>query len=277
MLLPDKPSIQFLLECWLPEFRNAIEMFTGRALSLESEIIPQSQWRPEPEDLITSMVEFTRDSSATMRVDVLRDTLGSVMESMAAADEEQSSLFREMLEQSLAGAIFQMNARSADKAVAPIHYQTVVDKEFASESGDVLLRIFSPETPEFSIFILIREPEKSVFLPVTLPALPDEFQQVLMPGAERFSRLQMAVSVVLGRARVPTREVLKFTNGSVIELDRSMPDAIEVVVHGRVVARGEVVSVQGNYGIRIKELMSRDDRINLGQSVSAAGGEEVRQ
>ncbi len=277
MLLPDKPSIQFLLECWLPEFRNAIEMFTGRALSLEWEVTPQNEGKTEPQDLITSMVEFTRDASATMRVDVSQGDLGSLMESIEAADEEQASLFREMLEQSLTGAVFQMNARAKDETVVPVNHRMLPDQEFACESGDVLLRIFSPEIPEFIIFILIREPEESIFLPVALPTLPDEFQQVLMPGAERFSRLQMAVSVVLGRARVPTREVLKFTNGSVIELDRSMPDAIEVVVHGRVVARGEVVSVQGNYGIRIKELMSRDDRVTLGQNISAFGGVEVQQ
>jgi flagellar motor switch protein FliN/FliY len=53
---------------------------------------------------------------------------------------------------------------------------------------------------------------------------------------------------------VPLKEVLKLTAGSVIELDRSLDDSVDVVVNDRVVARGELVVVDGNYGIRIQEI-----------------------
>jgi flagellar motor switch protein FliN/FliY len=48
-----------------------------------------------------------------------------------------------------------------------------------------------------------------------------------------------------------------------IELDRQIDDYVEVRVHGTVVARGEIVSIRGNYGVRIKEIISRQDRIAL--------------
>jgi flagellar motor switch protein FliN/FliY len=49
----------------------------------------------------------------------------------------------------------------------------------------------------------------------------------------------------------------------VVELDRRVGDHVEIMVHGIVVAKGEIVSVKGNYGVRIKEVISRQDRIAL--------------
>lgn len=79
----------------------------------------------------------------------------------------------------------------------------------------------------------------------------------------RLMDLQLPVTVLLGRAVLPIRDVLKIASGSLIELDRQIDDYVEVRVHGTVVARGEIVSVRGNYGVRIKEIISRQDRIAL--------------
>jgi flagellar motor switch protein FliN/FliY len=57
--------------------------------------------------------------------------------------------------------------------------------------------------------------------------------------------------------------LLKVVSGSVIELDQGVGDYADLIVHGTVVAKGEIVSVKGNYGIRIKELISQKDRIDL--------------
>ena len=75
--------------------------------------------------------------------------------------------------------------------------------------------------------------------------------------------LELPLSVALGRAVMPIRDVLRVTSGSMIELDRTVDDYVELIVHGTVVARGEVVSVKGNYGVRIKEIISRNDRLTL--------------
>ena len=79
----------------------------------------------------------------------------------------------------------------------------------------------------------------------------------------RLLDLQLPVSVLLGRAPVTIKEALKLMAGSVVELDRQVGDHVEIMVHGTVVAKGEIVSVKGNYGVRIKEVISRKDRIAL--------------
>ena len=49
--------------------------------------------------------------------------------------------------------------------------------------------------------------------------------------------------------------------GSVIDLHRSADEPVEVLVSGKVIARGEVVVVEGNYGVRVTEVVSTADRI----------------
>ena len=69
--------------------------------------------------------------------------------------------------------------------------------------------------------------------------------------------VELPVSVSFGRTRVRLQEILKLITGSIVELDRSISEPVEVIVNNCVVARGEVVVVDGNYGVRISEVMSR--------------------
>lgn len=75
--------------------------------------------------------------------------------------------------------------------------------------------------------------------------------------------VELAVSVSFGRVQLPLRDVLKLTAGSIIELNRTVDEPVEVIVNNCVVARGEVVVVEGNYGVRIDQIMSRQDRIEV--------------
>jgi flagellar motor switch protein FliN/FliY len=57
---------------------------------------------------------------------------------------------------------------------------------------------------------------------------------------------------------MPLEDVLKLTAGSVIELDRSISEPVSLIVNDTVVALGEVVVIEGNYGLRIQQIMSRE-------------------
>jgi flagellar motor switch protein FliN/FliY len=72
------------------------------------------------------------------------------------------------------------------------------------------------------------------------------------------------VSVSFGKTNLQIREVLKLNTGSIVELDRLITDPVEVIVNDCVIARGEVVVVDGNYGVRISQLASREDRLRSG-------------
>ena len=74
----------------------------------------------------------------------------------------------------------------------------------------------------------------------------------------------LPVSVSFGRKSLQIREVLKLNTGSIVELDRMVSEPVDVIVNDCVIARGEVVVVDGNYGVRITHLASREDRLRSG-------------
>lgn len=71
----------------------------------------------------------------------------------------------------------------------------------------------------------------------------------------------LEVSAVIGRTRRPIKEVLTLVPGSVVELDRAVEKPVEILVNGTLVAEGEVVVVDENFGVRITRIISPADRL----------------
>lgn len=72
-----------------------------------------------------------------------------------------------------------------------------------------------------------------------------------------FSNIPVQVSVELGRSTISLREIFELTEGSIIELDRLVGEPLDLVVNGQVVARGEVVAIDNNFGLRVKSIISQ--------------------
>jgi len=66
--------------------------------------------------------------------------------------------------------------------------------------------------------------------------------------------VELNVSLRFGQRQLPLREVLELASGSVIELDRQVDDPVELLLDGKVIALGEAVIVDGNYGLRVTEI-----------------------
>ena len=76
--------------------------------------------------------------------------------------------------------------------------------------------------------------------------------------------IELPLTVRFGGTEMTFGEILSLDAGSVVEFDRAPEEPVELLVNGRVVARGEIVTVQGNYGVKITEIASRRDRLNSG-------------
>jgi flagellar motor switch protein FliN/FliY len=75
-------------------------------------------------------------------------------------------------------------------------------------------------------------------------------------GLDMLHDVEMEVSAELGRTRMSVRELLSLTPGAIVELDRAAGSPADLLVNGRLIARGEVVVVDENFGIRITEIVS---------------------
>lgn len=79
---------------------------------------------------------------------------------------------------------------------------------------------------------------------------------VVRGGLELLHDVEMEVTAELGRTRMTVRDLLSLAPGAVIELDRLAGGPADLLVNGRLIARGEVVVIDENFGIRITEIVA---------------------
>ena len=73
-------------------------------------------------------------------------------------------------------------------------------------------------------------------------------------GVGHLLDMKLSVSIELGRTKEPISTVLEWTEGSLIELSKVSGDAVDVLINGKAFAKGEVVTIAENFGVRITEL-----------------------
>jgi flagellar motor switch protein FliN/FliY len=74
-------------------------------------------------------------------------------------------------------------------------------------------------------------------------------------GIEMLHGVDLEVAVELGRTRMTVRDLLALSPGEVLELDRAAGSPADLLVNGRLIARGEVVVVEEDFGLRITEIV----------------------
>jgi flagellar motor switch protein FliN/FliY len=102
-----------------------------------------------------------------------------------------------------------------------------------------------------------------------IPVSPLAFQPLASPAGALalpaniglLMDVDLQLSVELGRTYKKIRDVLDFTTGSVIELDKLAGEPADILINGKLLAKGEVVVIDENFGIRVTEIISPEERI----------------
>lgn len=74
--------------------------------------------------------------------------------------------------------------------------------------------------------------------------------------------VEMEVTVELGRTKKTIKEILSMGEGTIVELDRLAGEAVDLLVNGKKIAKGEVIVIEENFGLRITEILSKSERLN---------------
>lgn len=107
-------------------------------------------------------------------------------------------------------------------------------------------------------------PPASVARPVTVPppaAVAPPLASATAGNLDLLLDMELPLSVRFGQTELTLQMLTRLGPGSVIDLHRSADEPVEVLVSGKVVARGEVVVVEGSYGVRVTEVISTAERI----------------
>lgn len=108
-----------------------------------------------------------------------------------------------------------------------------------------------PELPEGDFRDRDAQPAAEAEGATTREALSELFRRQL----GRLGDVQLEVSVELGRASMYLEDVARLRRGSVVVLDRCVGEPVDVLVNGRIIARGELIVVDGNFSVRLTEFV----------------------
>jgi len=99
------------------------------------------------------------------------------------------------------------------------------------------------------------------------PAAFSQLQPMSIPDNEARNLnmlydIPLNVTVELGRTKRSVKEILELTTGSIIELDKLAGEPVDILVNNKLIAKGEVVVIDENFGVRLTDIVSKSDRIN---------------
>jgi flagellar motor switch protein FliN/FliY len=260
-------------------FSQALEGMTGEKPAIDSSPFdgpaePEMEWWEQPLSHPAGALVYVGITSADATA-----LGGTVLEAagVEATPEEAKRTYLETLNQALAGLGQALTARLRKEVTCPAGRNCPAPGPAArpfsafriTVSGGLQIRLLAAFDP---ILIGSLDPEQqsikqavaagslSESLAVTNTA-PAAAPQGPARTLDLLFDVELPVSVSFGRAQLPLKDVIKLTSGSIVELNRSVTEPVEVIVNNCVIARGEVVIIEGNYGVRIDEIISRQDRL----------------
>jgi flagellar motor switch protein FliN/FliY len=129
-----------------------------------------------------------------------------------------------------------------------------VDADLASAQAsiDELLKQANFEDPSTIASTESMPPTQSF----ELPNFQQAMQEAQVSSIDLLRDVELNVKIELGRSRMLVEDVLKLTDGSVVELDKLAGDPVDVFVNDRLVARGEVLVLNDNFCVRVNEIMA---------------------
>ncbi|WP_261786034.1 flagellar motor switch phosphatase FliY [Priestia megaterium] len=124
-----------------------------------------------------------------------------------------------------------------------------------------------PPTPEYIQHEETQQAEP-VHVPVDVqPASFSEFEHVSSPqgdsrNLDMLLDIPLQVTVELGRTKRTVQEILALSSGAIIELDKLAGEPVDILINSKLIAKGEVVVIDENFGVRVTDIISQRDRIN---------------
>ena len=255
-------------DCWAAV---AAALFS-QALGGEPELAESA---PRPLDAGSFGLAVTISGEAEGRFAVFVE--GSILETpLVGEGMDQKAGWMELLREAASAAAGEMLAKTGTKCQA-VKYEEV-------EGAGQGTRAFELRSGERAWTILV---EDEVRMPAPHPALhrdsgpdarfdadPDAMiaakaaaqsdgaaLPALAPGLELLLDVELEASLRFGAREMPLGEILDLGPGDVVELDRHVADPVDLIVGDKIVARGEVVLVNGNFGLRVTEVAAPKKRL----------------
>jgi flagellar motor switch protein FliN len=183
---------------------------------------------------------------------------GAVLSSpLMGEGEDQKAGWAEILKETCNAASGEMLAKSGIKC------RISKFEETAGQSK--VTRAFELRSAEHAWTILVREDLRNAKAAVAPPKPASPAANATAPklssGFELLLDVELEASLRFGSREMPLGEILDLGPGDVVQLDRHVADPVDLIVGDKIVARGEVVLVNGNFGLRVTEVAVPEKRL----------------
>lgn len=158
-----------------------------------------------------------------------------------------------------APAVEDIAAEEITEATVEDIKEEVADDEVEIETAEESEKVEEPEFASTKI-----ETDKTVTVqPVKFASFEDlnQTQGEANKNLEILMDIKLQLTVELGRTELPIKKVLELTRGSIIELEKIAGEPVELYANGKLVAHGEVVVIEDNFGLRITSITEPEDRL----------------
>jgi flagellar motor switch protein FliN/FliY len=170
---------------------------------------------------------------------------------------DQKSGWAEILKETCNTAAGELLAKSGTRCK--------VDKFEAVAGESKVTRAFELRAGDRVWTVLVREdlraPAAAVPAAKPAPAAANAPAPKLSKGLELLLDVELDASLRFGSREMPLGEILDLGPGDVVQLDRHVDDPVDLIVGDKIVARGEVVLVNGNFGLRVIEVAVPEKRL----------------
>ena len=194
---------------------------------------------------------------------------GSILETpLAGEGVDQKTGWKELVRETFDAAAGELLARTGKKC------QVTDAEEIAAESQ--VSHAFQLCSADRAWTVLVRDQLRTIEAEAAASARPQPAAQAddrdarapsqppagaLTPGLELLLDVELEASLRFGVREMPLGEILELGPGDVVELDRQVADPVDLIVGDKIVARGEVVLVNGNFGLRVTEVAAPKRRL----------------
>jgi flagellar motor switch protein FliN/FliY len=273
----DAPVIRsWLADEWAAQITHVMESMTGEAPTvayIPHEILP-AEIDPNQTELIWWEQRFSSGHDTVAWIGAATkswDEIGNrVLKSAGVDDGDQETIrstYLEIISQALSGVAGALSKRARretscleGKTAPPESTAEFKAYSFQMNFGEQAVQVLTLFSK--SIENLQETPPEAAQPKALAPAAkPPVNETGTSHPIDLLLDVELPVSVSFGRAQLPLKDVIKLTTGSIIELNRSVSEPVEVIVNNCVIARGEVVVVEGNFGVRIQQVISRQERL----------------
>ncbi len=126
---------------------------------------------------------------------------------------------------------------------------------------------YYPPYPGYPYYPPQQEPKLINTAPPPMPRLEngEELSQEQTQNLDLIMGVPLEVTVEIGRTRKRVQEILSFSKGSLVVLDKLAGDQVDLFVNGKCIAHGDVVVVDDNFGIRVTEILKKPGIEELAQ------------